>query len=85
MPNPTTAARADGSPAEGEVVEVHLNGRTRAVPARLSVRALLEHLALEPEMIVVERNHEILDRASYDQVPVVAGDRIELVHFVGGG
>ena len=66
-------------------MEVQLNGRSRSVPADLSVRALLTHLELKPEMIVVEHNSEILDRSRYEHVSVRGGDRIELVHFVGGG
>jgi len=68
-----------------EFVDVQLNGRPQSVPAGLSVRALLESLSLQPEMIVVERNFEILDKAAYGRVQVVEGDRFELVHFVGGG
>jgi len=66
-------------------VEVRLNGETREIPAGLSVRGLLEHLDLEPSMVVVERNREILERERYDEVSVEPGDTLELVHFVGGG
>ena len=67
------------------VIRVQLNGKEREVPAGLTVRGLLESLGLEPRMIVVERNREILQRARYDEVRVEAGDSLELVHFVGGG
>ena len=66
-------------------IEVQLNGEERAVPSGLSVKALLEHLALQPAMVVVERNGDILRRDSYPEVSVEAGDVLELVHFVGGG
>ena len=36
-------------------------------------------------MVVVELNRDILERDSYEDVPVRDGDTIELVHFVGGG
>ncbi len=68
-----------------ERIRVHLNGEDRDVPAGLTVRELLEHLELKPEMVVVERNREILERERYDEVAVEAEDRLELVHFVGGG
>ncbi|TGV00349.1 sulfur carrier protein ThiS, partial [Mesorhizobium sp. M00.F.Ca.ET.186.01.1.1] len=35
--------------------------------------------------VVVERNGEIIDRSLYEQTPIADGDRIEIVHFVGGG
>lgn len=64
---------------------VRLNGDDREVPAGLSVRALLESLDLKPDLIVVERNRDILKRDDYPQVQVTEGDVLELVHFVGGG
>ncbi|MSR35397.1 MAG: sulfur carrier protein ThiS [Gemmatimonadetes bacterium] len=67
------------------MVQVQLNGKPRELPAGLSVRALLETLGLQPGLVVVERNREIIARARYDEVQVVEGDRLELVHFVGGG
>jgi sulfur carrier protein len=51
----------------------------------MTVRELLEHLALQPALVVVERNGDILRRDSYPDVPVESGDVLELVHFVGGG
>ncbi len=64
---------------------VRLNGDDRQVPAGLSVRALLESLDLKPDMIVVEKNRDILKRDAYAEVEVSEGDVLELVHFVGGG
>ena len=66
-------------------IRVHLNGEDREIPAGLSVRGLLETLALEPRLVVVERNREILSRGRYDEVQLREGDTLELVHFVGGG
>ena len=62
-----------------------MNGKERDLRAGLTVRGMLESLELEPGMIVVERNREILTRSRYDEVEVRDGDRLELVHFVGGG
>jgi thiamine biosynthesis protein ThiS len=55
------------------------------VPAGLTVHGLLESLELEPRLVVVERNREILSRTRYHEVQVREGDTLELVHFVGGG
>lgn len=70
---------------ERPTVRVRVNGEDRDVPEGATVRGLLEHLELEPAMVVVERNREIVDRERYDEVEVEPGDRLELVHFVGGG
>ena len=66
-------------------IEIQLNGEGRAIPAGLNVKELLEHLSLQPSLVVVERNGDILRRDSYPEVPVESGDVLELVHFVGGG
>lgn len=68
-----------------EEMEIRLNGKIRSVAVGLTVRGLLESLELRPELVVVERNREILTRDRYPSEPVEAGDVIELVHFVGGG
>jgi thiamine biosynthesis protein ThiS len=62
-----------------------VNGEPRVVAAGLTVHGFLRSLGLVPAMIVVERNLEILDRDRYDTTLLVSGDRLELVHFVGGG
>lgn len=71
--------------SEAERITVTVNGDTREIPSGLTVRAFLESLELQPALVVVERNREILDRDRYDQVEVEPGDVLELVHFVGGG
>jgi thiamine biosynthesis protein ThiS len=68
-----------------DAIQVRLNGKDREVPGGLSVRRLLESLELNPLLVVVELNREILERDDYGNTPVNEGDQIELVHFVGGG
>jgi sulfur carrier protein len=66
-------------------IEVRINGNDREIPPGLSVRGLLEWLDLNPGLVVVELNREILDRERYHERHVVEKDTFELVHFVGGG
>jgi len=66
-------------------INISVNGEDRDIPAGLTVEALLKHLDLQPGMIVVERNGEILRREGYAGARLGPGDRLELVHFVGGG
>lgn len=68
-----------------DTIRVELNGKERDVRSGLTVSDLLRTLDLEPGLVVVERNREILARARYHEVAVREGDRLELVHFVGGG
>jgi thiazole synthase len=65
---------------------IRLNGETREIPTGWTLSDLLRDLALDPRLIVVERNREILrDRNAFGEVELQDGDTLELVHFVGGG
>lgn len=69
-----------------DIIELTVNGDRRAVPASSTVASLLDSLALDARLVVVERNREILrDRDSFPRVELAAEDTIEIVHFVGGG
>ncbi len=62
-----------------------MNGKEREVQSGLSVHELVESFDLNPMLIVVELNREILNRDQFKDVHVSEGDAVELVHFVGGG
>ena len=66
-------------------IQVQVNGKEREVQPGLSVHELVESLDLNPLLIVVELNREILNRDQFKDVHVSEGDAVELVHFVGGG
>ena len=67
------------------VQDVVVNGETHAVENGSSVADLLRTLGLEPQHVAVERNREIVPRATFAQTPLAPGDRLEIVTFVGGG
>ena len=71
--------------SEGQTIQVRLNGKDREIDSGLSVRELVESLDLNPKLIVVELNREILSRDCFGEIQVSEGDQVELVHFVGGG
>ncbi len=66
-------------------VTITLNGRRQELPDGLTVRALLERLALTGRRTAVEINGEIVPRSMHETRPLAAGDRIEIVHAIGGG
>jgi len=65
--------------------DITLNGEPRRIDTIVSVRDLLASLGLDPAKIAVERNLEIVPRSLYGEVMVGEGDRLEIVHFIGGG
>ena len=64
---------------------VTINGDSQEIPDELTIAALLDHLGIVPGRVAVEYNLEILPRARWKQTAVQAGDRLEIVHMVGGG
>jgi thiazole synthase len=66
-------------------MEVTINGEVRTIAAAISLETLLQDLKIDPKKVAVERNLEIVPRSTYGSVQVAAGDRLEIVHFIGGG
>lgn len=69
----------------GPVADIVLNGEPRSIAADTSLLDLLGELGLDPRQVAVERNLEIVPRADYARTRLGAGDRLEIVTFVGGG
>lgn len=66
------------------VMEIIVNGETRTATP-MSIMELLRSLDIDPRRVAVELNQDILPKGEYESTILNAGDRIEIVHFVGGG
>ena len=64
---------------------IHLNGEPREIPDGLTLTSLLEWLKLAADRVAVERNLKMVPRELWTKTAIQAGDRLEVVHFVGGG
>ncbi len=64
---------------------ITLNGENVEVGNGCSVKDLLDKFSLEPKKIAVEKNLEIVPRSQFSDVIINEGDRIEIIHFIGGG
>lgn len=62
-----------------------VNGEALLVAPGTSVAGLLERLGLDRRKVAVERNEEIVPRSLYETTVLVGTDRLEIVHFIGGG
>ncbi len=62
-----------------------LNGEPRELSNVSTVAALVETLGLDARKVAVERNLEIVPRSLYLSTGLCQGDRVEIVHFIGGG
>lgn len=64
---------------------LHINGQPREFPDSLTVASLVAHLGMKPDRVAVELNLEIVPRSNWDATRLKDGDKLEIVHFVGGG
>ena len=62
-----------------------LNGEPHDLDGTPTVAALVETLGLDTRKVAVERNLEIVPRSLYLATALSEGDRVEIVHFIGGG
>lgn len=66
-------------------ITITVNGENRAASADCTVAGLLRELGLDSGRVAIERNLEILPRPLWAETQIAAGDRYEIVQFVGGG
>jgi thiamine biosynthesis protein ThiS len=66
-------------------MKLQINGEQRDLCDELTVATLIEHLGMKPDRVAVELNLEIVPRAQWQATSLKDGDKLEVVHFVGGG
>jgi len=66
-------------------MQLTINGEARIFQPLGDIAALVTALGLDVRKVAVERNLEIVPRSLYAATPLADGDRIEIVHFIGGG
>jgi sulfur carrier protein len=66
-------------------IQVQVNGEPRQCSRQTRLPNLLEQLGMNPRLVAVEYNGEILHRQFWDSTEVQDGDRLEIVTIVGGG
>ena len=67
------------------MIAIQLNGEPREVPENITLAALLDWLKLPADRVAVERNRQIAARSTWEETIIQPDDRLEVVHFVGGG
>ena len=66
-------------------VRLTVNGEERSIDSAASLADLVASLGLAPRKVAVELNLAIVPRSAYAQTALADGDRVEIVHFIGGG
>ena len=76
---------AAGGSRPAAVEQIVVNGEPRDVAPGTRLLDLLASLELDPRTVAVEKNGEVLRRATFGDVELQPGDRLEIVRFVQGG
>ncbi|MFZ0734906.1 MAG: sulfur carrier protein ThiS [Candidatus Sulfotelmatobacter sp.] len=68
-------------------MKLHINGDERAfdLPSPATLAALIDSLGMKSDRVAVELNRDIVPRDRWPETTLNEGDRLEVVHFVGGG
>ena len=66
-------------------IEIIVNGEAHQINKDARVTDLIKQLDLTPERLAIELNLSILPRAKWAETDLKSGDKLEIVHFVGGG
>ena len=66
-------------------MKVVINGEARDLPADLNLTEALSHFDLPSERVAVEINRAVVRRREWENIKIGDGDKIEVIHFVGGG
>jgi thiamine biosynthesis protein ThiS len=67
------------------MLNLTVNGKKREIGEVMTLLAFLQAHGVNPQLIAVEYNGEIIRRERYAEVTLAEGDRLEIVHMVGGG
>ncbi len=66
-------------------MKVFVNGETREISREMNLQEFLKHFSLPDERIAVELNKEVVRKKDWENIKINNADKIEIIHFVGGG
>jgi sulfur carrier protein len=84
-PHPYTRSERPRRAVQEPALEVLVNGEARTFGPETTVADLLARLKLQPRLVAVERNEELIPRGRHAECVLQEGDRVEIVTLVGGG
>ena len=66
-------------------IKIKLNGKVKLIEEKTQLSNLLRILRIPIKKVAIELNQEIIDKKKMDKIRVRKNDKIEIVHFIGGG
>ena len=66
-------------------IKIRLNGKVKSIQENTKLINLIKILKIPIKKVAIELNQEIIDKKKLDKIVLKKGDKIEIVHFIGGG
>ncbi len=66
-------------------IQIRVNGKDKSIPANYSISDLVKNLNIPIKKVAIEHNQEIIDKKKINRIILKKNDKIEIVHFIGGG
>ncbi len=66
-------------------IKIKINGKIKKINENYKVQKLLSDLKVPLKKVAIELNYEILDKKKLSRIKLQKNDKIEIVHFIGGG
>ena len=66
-------------------IKIKVNGKIKSIPKDYKISNLLKDINIPLKKVAIELNQEIIDKKKIDKMILKKNDKIEIVHFIGGG
>ena len=66
-------------------IKININGKLSTINDNLSLSIFLKQLKIPLKKVAIELNQEIIDKNNLNKIKLKKNDKIEIVHFIGGG
>ena len=66
-------------------IKIKVNGKNRSISETYKLLDLIKHLKIPLKKVAIELNEEIIDKKNVNNIKLKQNDKIEIVHFIGGG
>tara|TARA_B100001057_G_scaffold392454_1_gene401029 strand:- start:666 stop:884 length:219 start_codon:yes stop_codon:yes gene_type:complete len=66
-------------------IEIRVNGKVKSVSDKYKMSDLVKNLKIPMKKVAIEVNQEIIDKKKINKISLKKNDKIEIVHFIGGG
>ena len=66
-------------------IKITVNGKQMTVKLKFSIKSLIDKLKMPISKVAIELNREIVSKKNINKIFLKTGDKVEIVHFIGGG